>query len=212
MEISGNIKNIIFDFGGVIIDLDMERSFCAFKALGVPGFEIIKNQMSNRKLIISLEKGEITPEVFRNELRKLAGKQIPDNALNKAWNALLLDIPHERIALLEKLKKKYRIFLMSNSNKIHYDYYVSRLKEVHGYAHFEEIFEKAYFSFNTGLYKPDIKFYDLLVSEQNLIPFETLFIDDTLQNTESANKAGLNGYHLKEGETINSIFGNIENL
>ncbi|MBU0763606.1 MAG: HAD family phosphatase [Bacteroidetes bacterium] len=205
MNLLSGIRNIIFDFGGVIIDLDFEKSYRAFSDLRVPGFEVISNMMLNGDLILRFEKGFVSPAEFRNELRKLAGRDITDKEIDGAWNSLLLDIPSERIRLLEKLRISYRLFLLCNSNRIHYEYYTAELKRMHGYNDFSELFENDYFSFNLGLYKPDTAIYKIVLEENRLIPGETLFIDDSLPNIEAAGKLGLRVCHLRK-KTVNQIF------
>jgi putative hydrolase of the HAD superfamily len=133
---------------------------------------------------------------------------VSDASIDKAWNALLLDIPPERIRLLEQLRNHYRIFLLSNSNKIHYDQYVSDFRATFGYNDFDALFEKAWFSFNIGLKKPHRVIFDYVAEHSNLVPAETLFIDDTLMHVQGAAEAGLHAHHLRisEGESILKMF------
>ena len=122
------------------------------------------------------------------------------------WNAMLLDIPRERIAALEQIRKHYKIFLMSNSNVIHYDLYVRDLQLRFGYNEFDELFNKSYFSFAEHLEKPDPRFFELILDHEGLLPEETLFIDDTAANIEVAKSLGINTYHISREELVRNLF------
>jgi putative hydrolase of the HAD superfamily len=157
-------------------------------------------------LVISYETGRISSQQFREAIRNHYQVPPTDAAIDEAWNALLLNIPPPRIKLLEDLRKTYRIFLLSNSNEIHYLKYLHDFCQKYGYAGFDDLFEKAYFSFQVHLSKPDPSIFRLVLEDSNLLAAETLFIDDTLIHVESAERSGITGYHLKEGEDLVSLF------
>ena len=117
---------------------------------------------------------------------------------------MILDFPENRIRFIESLKNKYKIFLLSNTNKIHYDFYCNNFKNQYVYD-FPDLFHKAYFSFKLGLKKPDTKIFQLVLDDNGLIPSETLFIDDTLIHINSASSMGINTIHLKDGEEIEDM-------
>jgi len=206
--VTGNIKNIIFDFGGVICDIDVRLTKQAFIDIGWRTADQGRSISGSKGLFEDLEVGTITPQHFRDELRKFFDRPVSDAELDEAWNRLLLDMPEERIRLLEDLRKKYRIFLLSNSNGIHYNKYVQDLRERFGYPDFDALFEKAYFSFRLGLKKPDPAIFRYVLEDSRLEPAETLFIDDTLMHVEGARKTGILGYHLNlvEGEQMTGLF------
>ena len=129
-----------------------------------------------------------------------------DKAIDDAWNALLVGIPEARIRLLEGIRKHYRIFLLSNSNEIHYLEYAERFRQQYGYHDFSAIFEKTYFSYQCHLRKPDPLIFKLVLNENNLTPSETLFIDDTLVHVKTACDLGITGYQLRDGEEITDLF------
>jgi len=203
-----SIKNIIFDFGGVICDIDIKRTEKKFFEMGLKRFEN-GNAISKRDdLFRRLEKGGMPAQEFRNSLKRFFTRPVTDKEIDDAWNALLLDIPLERIRLLEDIRKTYRIFLLSNSNEIHYQKYLSDFRNNFGYQDFDRLFEKAYFSFNIHLQKPDVRIFEFVLNKSGLKAPETLFIDDSLQHIEGAENAGIIGYHLKikEGEQITDLF------
>ncbi|MEI6434091.1 MAG: HAD family phosphatase [Bacteroidota bacterium] len=205
---NSQFRNLIFDFGGVICNIDIKLTQEAFISLGLKTFNTPKSISASSRLFEKIETGVITPEQFRTELKQFFSNPVTDNQINNAWNALLLDIPASRIRLLEQLRTHYRIFLLSNSNEIHYLKFLNNFTRDYGYRDFDALFEKAYFSFNIGLKKPAMEIFEFVVENSNINPAETIFIDDTLVHVESAKQVGLHGYHLKisEGEQITDLF------
>ncbi len=200
------IENIIFDFGGVILDIDPQLTINEFIKLGYSKENKLNGKDFYQKVIHKFEKGIFTPEVFRNKLRDYLHMDLTDQQIDDAWNALLFDIPRERIEVIEKVKQNYPIYLLSNSNEIHYDLYVRDLQLRFGYKEFNELFNKSYFSFDLHMCKPDPEIYEFVINQENLNPATTLFIDDREDNLEGARKAGLITYHLTNPERIRDIF------
>jgi putative hydrolase of the HAD superfamily len=190
------IKNIIFDLGGVIINIDNSLLIQAFSEIGLPNFEAFFYKEEHRNLFDDFEKGMISSQIFRNELKLHCRQGTSDDEIDAAWNSMLLDIPKERLELLVQIKKTYRIFLLSNTNEIHMRFINNYLVERFGMADFKEIFEKVYYSFEVNMQKPDAKIFELVIDQNNLEKEETLFIDDTLQHIEGANKQELHTYLL----------------
>lgn len=200
------IKNIIFDFGGVIINLHYSLTLEKLKNLGINDFEKHFTQYSQSGLFDKLDKGLISGEDFFTELAMLYPVKPAKSALTDAWNAMLLDFPQERADLLRNLKTRYRTFLLSNTNEIHLDYFFGKLNEWYGVGNMSSFVHKEYYSNRIHMRKPDIEIFKHVIDENNLVPEETLFIDDTLQHIEGAKKAGLNAYHLVPPETITELF------
>lgn len=205
MQITASIRNIIFDFGGVILNIDYKRTEKAFEKLGLRDFASIYSQATQQELFDVFEKGLIPPAQFRQEIRRFIG-QATDEQIDKAWNSMLLDLPAERIALLDKLKKTHRIFLLSNTNEIHFTAFSAYMKNTFKRDVFEEVFEKAYVSHSVKMRKPDTEIFEFVVRENNLKKEETLFIDDSIQHVEGARRAGLHAIFLEKGKTILDIF------
>lgn len=200
------IENIIFDFGGVIIDIDPELTINAFKKLGYTEIEKLKSQEFYQSVILKFEKGIVSPEVFRDKLRAFLNMDLSDLQLDDSWNALLFDIPRERIELMEEVKKHYPIYLLSNSNSIHHKLFIKDLQLHYGYRDFDELFNKAYFSFELHMNKPNTNIYEFVMDQHGMAPETTLFIDDRPDNIKGAQKVGLKTYHLKTGESIRNLF------
>jgi putative hydrolase of the HAD superfamily len=206
LSIPASIKNIIFDFGGVILNIDYRLTEKAFAKLGLRDFDKIYSQATQKALFDTLETGGISPEEFRKEIRKYINKDTTDHQIDEAWDAMLLDLPEERIRLLDKLKKTHRIFLLSNTNEIHFTAFSAYMKEKFKRDIFSEVFEKAYVSHKVNMRKPDTEIFELVVQQNKLRKEETLFIDDSIQHIEGARKAGLNVLFLEKGKTILDLF------
>ena len=200
------IKNIIFDLGGVILDIDETMTLHELKKKGIDGEAVMKDP---RFLAIDerFERGIISAPTFRRQVKQLIGlEKLSDADFDFLWNSMLLDIPRERIQALEQIKEHYNIFLMSNTNEIHYDLYVRDLQLRFGYKQFDDLFDKSYFSFDVHLMKPDPLFFEYILDHQGLKPCETLFIDDTKANIEVAEKLGIRTYLIGRNELVRNLF------
>jgi FMN phosphatase YigB (HAD superfamily) len=196
------IKNIIFDLGGVIINLDNQLTEAAFKSLGAKPFREYFGHGHAASFFSDYEVGKIGDRQFIDALKELTGITAPDQEIMKAWNALLLDFPPARIQLLKELGKRYRIFLFSNTNAMHLAALRQIYRDTFGDDGLDEHFEKAYYSHILGLRKPDTASYRQILLENGLDPSETLFVDDALVNIEGAKAAGLKGLYLEPGVSI----------
>ena len=197
-------ENIIFDLGGVIINLDYNRTAQAFIDLGLKNFNEIYSKAQQYHLFDDFEKGIMPPENFRAELRKYLPSETTDEQIDKAWNAMLLDIPVHRVEWLRKVGERYRIFLLSNTNTIHVDSFTKMADNVYGQGEFERVFERHYYSCQMGMRKPDAEIFERVLQENNLDKSRTLFIDDSIQHVEGAIRTGLHAELLKleEGEVV----------
>jgi putative hydrolase of the HAD superfamily len=212
------IRNIIFDFGGVIINIHHNEVEKAFKELGVNDFERLFNKATQTDIFKKLEIGAINPDHFRNTLRKIIGREISNQGLDNAWNRIIGNYPPYRIELLKNLKTKYRLFLLSNTNIIHYNYYIQKFRIEFGFD-FPSLFEQTYWSFKMGKRKPDQSAFSFVLNDSKLTAYESLFIDDSIQNIETANQMGFQTAHLIPGTDLADLFhpvdfhylGNTEN-
>jgi putative hydrolase of the HAD superfamily len=201
------IHNILFDFGGVILNISHKRLEDAFRALGVPDFEKFFNQVVQSELFQKFEKGEISPKNFRSAIRDMTGIQVSDDVLDTAWNSIIGDYTPERIDLLVKIKKNYRLFLLSNTNEIHYDYYIGKFRKEYGFD-FHSLFHNTYWSFKMGKRKPDPESFIEIIDKESIIPGNTLFIDDSKQNIIAAEVLGIKTCHLSMGLELTGLFQN----
>jgi putative hydrolase of the HAD superfamily len=199
---SNQVKNIIFDFGGVIIPIDPMAYAGAMIGLGCNDIHALHELFISQQVYVRFEKGEMSPEDFRLILRQGLSNHVADEKLDHAWNLILGKIPSHRVKFLESLKSKYRTFLLSNINKIHYDHCQDQFCKAYGYASLDQLFEKAYYSFQLKLHKPDPAIFEFVLHDSGLKPEETLFIDDFTANVESARKCGMQAIHLAVGMEV----------
>ena len=202
------IKNIIFDLGGVILDIDENVVYRELEKMGIDIHEL-SHSKEFTDILSKFDIGVYTAPTFRKKVKTyLKMEKMTDERFDELWNAMLLDIPRERIEAIEQVKKHYKIFLMSNTNEIHYDLYVRDLQLRFGYNEFDALFNKAYFSFDIHLEKPDPRFFELILDHEHLLPEETLFIDDTAKNIAAAKTLGINTYHISRDELVRNLFDN----
>lgn len=201
-----NVNNIIFDLGGVLLNLDFEASIKAFKKLGMDDKVLNKQQAYADPVFYDLEVGRIPPEKFRERVRKVVyNPGATDQEIDDAWYAMILDIPAERVNLLKNLRKKYKVFLFSNTNKIHMERLHEEFREQHQ-IDFSSLFVKDFYSYQINARKPDVESYQRVIEMSGVNPGESLFIDDLEKNIKGAEKAGLQTFWLKDGKEVNEIF------
>jgi len=199
-----SIRNIIFDLGGVILNINVQLTYDAFRNLGW-NVSLEEEMVAKRKeLFRNLEKGDTSVEAFHDHFRQLTGLNSSDEEIENAWTAMILDIPSDRVKLLEQLKKRYRIFLLSNTNEIHKDKFHRIFQENYGYS-FYDLFERNHYSHEMGKRKPDTDIYSQVLSENHLIAEECLFIDDMEENIIAAESVGLRGLHIQPGTLLDVL-------
>ena len=201
-------KAIIFDLGAVILNINYQNTIDEFTKLGVNNAATFYSKKVQTNLFNQIETGMISSNKFLKALQKET-KNANINQVEKAWNAMLLDLPEERIQLIEKLKKNnYSIYLLSNTNAIHIDAIKKQLGKRKWLA-FCKLFDKMYLSHELGLRKPDVKIFEYILNEQKLKAEEVFFIDDSPQHIASAKKIGIHCHHLLDDENIITLFPDI---
>jgi putative hydrolase of the HAD superfamily len=196
------IKNIIFDLGGVLINLDNQLTENAFVSMGAKPFREYFGHGHAASFFRDYELGNISDWQFIDSIRTLTGISRPDEEIIIAWNALLLDFPAARIQLLKDLRKRYRLFLFSNTNALHLTALRKIYRDTFGEGELDDHFERTYYSHLLGMRKPDKPSYEFILRENELMGGETLFVDDAQINVEGAEAAGLKGLYLRPGTTL----------
>jgi putative hydrolase of the HAD superfamily len=196
------IKNIIFDLGGVILNLDNKRTEDAFTSFGVKDFRSYFGHGHASDFFREYEVGRISDRQFIDSIRQLTGISVSDEAIVNGWNALLLDFPPERIQLLKQLRKSYRLFLFSNTNALHLAALQKTYADTFGGGSLEDHFEKTYYSHLLGMRKPDRESFEYILRENQLAAGETMFVDDAIVNVEGAEQLGLRGLFLRPGVSL----------
>ncbi len=199
-------KNIIFDLGGVLLNLDVSKTHEAFSKLsGIKTVEIY-NMLAESSLFLDYEKGLLSDSDFRNEVSRALSIHCSDEIFDNAWNAMLGDLPKPRINLLYALKKEYPVFLLSNTNNIHLTNFSEKAKKINNGSPLDDCFTKAYYSHLLKMRKPDAEIFEHVLSQHNLDPQQTIFLDDNLFNLEGANKLGIKTFHVQHPDMIFTLF------
>lgn len=206
MNLEG-IKNIIFDLGNVIIDLDLAKTDRELEySLGQGYLERLKS-IDKIDIFNRFEMGLCDEREFIETLQSVANQSVSYRRLVDAWNAMLLRTPLHRLEMLESLKTKYQIFLLSNTNETHLAWVMDDLEKMYGITDFDiRYFHKPYYSHLINLRKPNLDIYEYVLNDAGLKASETLFIDDNADNIEGAKKIGINTFHHKIGNEIADFF------
>lgn len=198
-----NIKNIIFDYGNVIFMLDFQKLKNGWNTIAISGPDAFFSHGVQHPIFDQFDKGLVSSADFRSLIREKSGKpDLTDEEIDAAWNSLLLGVDQGTHELLDELNKKYRTFLLSNINPIHYNYIMKYLASEFGFESNDHLFEKTYYSHFIGLRKPDPAIFEKVLRDNNLKPEETLFIDDIAANLEPAKALGIQTYLMAAPDTI----------
>ena len=203
---SDHIKNIIFDLGGVLLNLNLNACIKAFHALGFKQNIMDREQIFSHKIFSRFQNGDLNVEEFYSHLREIIGNpNVSDEKLKEAWNKMVEDIPAQNVAVLQKLKVNFNIYLFSNTNPIHVDKIENEFYQTYGFS-FASLFTKVYYSHEIFNSKPRVSSYLKVVKDAGINASETLFVDDLEKNIIGAQNAGLKGLWLKPGMNISQVF------
>ena len=198
-----HIKNIIFDYGNVIFDIDFQKTQHSFTELGIKNVERFFAHTGHDPIFNEFETGSISSTEFRDGIRRITGQpSLTDAQIDNAWNTLLIGIPPINHDILLKAKEKYRTFLLSNINEIHMDYINRYLKQEFNVDTNDVFFEKVYYSHLVRLRKPNKEIFEFVAQDSNLIPQETLYIDDSPQHLKTAQEMGFNTYLMTKNDSL----------
>lgn len=200
------IRHIIFDLGGVLLNIDYSLTEKAFEEAGIKNFKQLYSQLNQTDLFDRFETGHASREEFLSKLAEIAGEQAREEQIINAWNAMLLDFPLRRLQLLQQLRLYYDLFLLSNTNEIHEEAFNAILMGAHGLPNIGVLFDKVYFSHRVGLRKPMKEIFGRVLDDNGLKPEHTLFIDDSPQHIAGAKELGIQTIYLEKGMTVEDIF------
>lgn len=200
-----NIKNIIFDWGGVLIDVTMKRFVTTCKEYGISFDDGEISSTHKAGFFQEYELGNISTEDLRNELRKRASKDLSDQDIDYIWNTMIEDVPKDKLQLLESLRTRYNVYLLSNTNALHWESASDAVFCFNGLGK-NDFFKKIFLSYEMHLAKPDTEIFTCMLKEAGLKPEETLFVDDSMTNCKAAESVGINVAHYTPGESLQEIF------
>ena len=208
MNGKGNLlRNIIFDLGGVLLDLDVQKTFDAFEKMGLTKEVMMKRYNKEENFFLQFEKGQISAKEFRASLRKMIGNSVSNEKIDYAWNEMLRGFKKDTIRLLSDLSGKYPLYLLSNTNEIHLPFYSEQFRETSGGTTLKKYFIETYYSHIIGTRKPEPESFRYVLKDADLEPTETLFIDDFEENCTTAREIGLIAHQLKPDENLRDVLG-----
>lgn len=200
-----NIRHIIFDLGGVLLNLDVEGCTRAFEKAGLKDIRSVLTGTNEGGIFSEYERGEIGTPEFRDGIRQLASQSLTDDEIDRMWVNELLDIPQEKLDLLVSLRSKYDIYLLSNTNELHWQHVVESLLPQQNYR-VKDLFKETFLSFRMKLAKPDPEIFREVLRQAGLKPEETLFIDDSAVNCQAAQSVSIQTEHYKPGNDLSLLF------
>jgi putative hydrolase of the HAD superfamily len=195
------IKNILFDLGGVILDIDVQATKQRFYELGLPALFMQYPENMLTDLFFRYETGKINTTQYRDEVRRISGLEVPDHDIDEAWCAMLVGIPAERVELISRLKERYRLYMLSNTCELHVPVFENMFQKVSGNS-MHEIFDGIYYSFEIGQHKPDAEAWEHVIRDARIKPEETLFLDDNIHNIKASQELGFQAIHIHERTSL----------
>lgn len=198
------IKNIIFDFGGIIVDLNKQAAVHAFEALGFNAGDYIDNYVQSG-VFAAMEVGKMSTEEFCSFVCKETGQMLDCEDIRRAWNGMLVQIPVRRLQMIRSLRSQYRTYVLSNTNEMHWSYGAHELLASSGLK-LEDCFDRFFLSYELGLAKPDVEIFRKVMSMADLSPEETFFIDDSVENCRVAESVGFHVFHSVQPEDWMELF------
>jgi glucose-1-phosphatase len=199
------ISTLIFDLGGVLVNLEPERTLAAFEALGMANVNYNFTPANQPDVFSAYETGRMSDSEFIRILREHMAEGTTDAEVIEAWNCMILDFPRHRIEVLQSLKKRYRLILLSNTNPLHIEYFLKGFQQQHPEIEFADLFDAIYYSHEIQLRKPDLNVFEFILQTHQLQAAECCFIDDNLVNTEASSILGINSLHFNRNSEIGEI-------
>ncbi len=209
--INKDIKAIVLDFGAVLININYQLTIDAFKQLGIDNFDEMYSKAQQTNVFNNLETGVISPTTFYNKLRILSNTKLTNEQLQNAWNAMLLNLPRQRVEFVYNLKQHYKLYLLSNTNCIHEQAFMQYIRATIGQDYFYDGFDKVFFSHEIGLRKPNADVFHYVQTHIKLQPNQILFVDDSLQHVQGAQRCGWQVHHLLDDEEIAEVLSDYIN-
>lgn len=199
-----SLKNILFDLGGVILDLNVSATLEAFLEMGFPRELLNYPENFHTDVFYKYETGKTSTSEFRDAIRKITGINFSNEEFDHAWNAMLARVPKKRIGILKSLSSQYKLYILSNTSPLHIEKFNAMFREAAGFE-LNEVFSRCYYSHETGLHKPDAESFQHVLKDAEILPQETLFLDDNIHNVKSAKELGFNVIHITDNLKMENV-------
>jgi len=191
------IRNILFDLGGVILDINVQATQQRFYEMGLPSIFMNYPENMTTDLFFRYETGKLDTGSFRNEVRRLSGLDVSDAAIDEAWTAMLVGIPSSRTNLLRRLSERYDLYMLSNTCPMHVPVFEKMFRDASGVS-MQDLFKKIFYSFEIGYHKPDREAFEYVICDTGIVPEETYFLDDNIHNIKTSQELGFRAIHIHE--------------
>jgi putative hydrolase of the HAD superfamily len=198
------IKNILFDLGGVILDINVKATQQKFYELGLPSMFMQYPENMLTDLFFKYETGKLSTAEYRDEVRRISGLDLQDASIDEAWNAMLVGIPVQRTRLLGRLRERYRLYMLSNTCPLHVPVFEKMYHDAAGVT-LHQVFDRIYYSFEIGYHKPDLTAWEYVIRDAAIRPEETLFLDDNIHNIKASQELGFQAIHIHERTTLTNL-------
>lgn len=199
-----SLKNIVFDLGGVILDLNVSATLEAFLEMGFPGELLNYPENFHTDVFYNYETGKTSTSEFRDAIRKIAGLNFSNGEFDHAWNAMLARVPKKRIGILKSLSSHYKLYILSNTSPLHIEKFTAMFRDAAGFE-LNEVFSGCYYSYETGLHKPDAESFQFVLKDAKILAQETLFLDDNIHNVKAAKELGFNVIHISDNLKMENV-------
>jgi putative hydrolase of the HAD superfamily len=200
-------SHLIFDLGRVLVPIDQQATSRAFARLGASGLEDIQGDYLKLEILHGYESGRFSTSEFLQALRVFVPGPVPEEALRDAWCAMLGRMPAAEVSLLQRLRRKHRVLMLSNTNELHMQLLQRFLSEDIPGTWLHDLFDALYLSFQMGALKPSPDIYRYLLTQERICPGQALFLDDREENVEAARAEGIPSLHFLPGMTVTELFG-----
>ena len=204
INLSG-IRNIIFDLGDVLLPIDFDAPVAKFKMLGLKGFENLYSKIGQSDVFDLLEQGKISESKFRDSMREMSGENWTDKQIDDAWNSMLLDYRKGTVDMLRSLGETYNVYLLSNTNSIHFRFYNQKMIDNFEPKGLSSFFKIAFYSHEMDCRKPSEEIFQKVIDTANVLPSETIFIDDNADNIRTANRMGFSTHLMDKKDKIEEL-------
>jgi FMN phosphatase YigB (HAD superfamily) len=195
------IRNILFDLGGVILDINVQATRQRFYEMGLPSMFMHYPENMVTDLFFKYETGKLDTGEFRDEVRRLSGLDVTDAEIDEAWTAMLVGIPSERVFLLQRLSVRYDLYMLSNTCPMHVPVFEKMFRDASGIS-MHELFRKIFYSFEIGYHKPDREAFEYVIRHAGIVPGETFFLDDNIHNIKTSQELGFRAIHIHERTSL----------
>lgn len=192
------IRNLVFDFGGVVVDLCWNNAIRRFAEIGLKQADVVLDRYRQQGIFLELEEGKISSGKFMSELSDMCGRQLTVDEVNYAWMGFFEPVSVSKMKILEELHRKYNMYLLSNTNPFVMDWARGSAFSSEGKG-LDFYFDRLYLSYEMGVTKPDVEIFRRMIEDSGIVPEETLFVDDGISNIEAARSLGFDTLHAKEG-------------